>query len=210
MNFYIITLFPEAFDSIFASSILKRAQETKKITIKFINPRNFARNKYKTVDDKPYGGGAGMVMKVDTILDALESISPKPHTILLSAGGKRYNQKMALKLSKKKGLAIICGHYEGTDARVEKYVNETVSIGDYVLTGGEIPAAVVVDSVVRLIPGVINKASLETESFSKEGFIEYPQYTRPEDFRGQKVPKILLSGNHKGIENWRQKHSKKS
>ncbi len=209
MKFYIITLFPEAFDSIFASSILKRAQGTKKISVEFINPRSFAKNKYKTVDDKPYGGGAGMVIKVDTIVAALESISPKPYVILLSASGKRYNQTLAAKLARKKDLAIICGHYEGVDARVEKYVDEVISIGDYVLTGGEIAAAAIVDSVARLIPGVITPGSLETESFSKEGYIEYPQFTRPEDFRGQKVPKVLLSGNHKEIESWRQKHSKK-
>ncbi len=217
MTFYLITLFPEAFDSIFSSSIIKRAQVAKKVKIKFVNPRDSATNKYKTVDDKPYGGGAGMVMKVDTIVAALESIHPKPHTILLSASGKTYNQKMAEKLSKKKDLAIICGHYEGVDARVEKYVDEVVSIGDFVLTGGEIAAAAIVDSIARLIPGVINKKSLETESFSKIGnwkleignYLEYPQYTRPEQFRGQKVPKILLSGNHKEIESWRQKHSKK-
>lgn len=209
MTFHLITLFPEAFDSIFSSSIIKRAREDKKIKISFINPRDFARDKYKTVDDKPYGGGAGMVMKVDTIVAALQSIHPKPYLVLTSANGKTYNQKKALALSKKKNLAIICGHYEGVDARVEKYVDEVISIGDYVLTGGEIAAAVILDSVARLIPGVINPKSLEFESHSKHDTLEYPQYTRPENFRGQKVPKVLLSGNHKKIEDWRQKHSKK-
>lgn len=227
----VITLFPEAFDSIFASSILKHAQQAKKIVIKFVNPRDFAKNKYKTVDDKPYGGGAGMVMKVDTIIEALESIKPKAHTILLSARGKRYTQSTAYNLRTKPHLAIICGHYEGVDARVEKYVDETISIGDFVLTGGEIAAAAIIDSITRLIPGVINPESLTTESFSQiknslpvrerdqlkidfskknlSNYLEYPQYTRPEEFRGAKVPKILLSGNHKEIEAWRQKHSKK-
>ncbi len=218
MTITIITLFPESFDSIFSSSILKRAQGTKKITIKFVNPRNFAQNKYKTVDNKPYGGGAGMIMKVDTIVAALESIKPKPYTILLSAYGKTYNQSTAYNLRAKPHLAIVCGHYEGVDARVEKYVDEVISIGDFVLTGGEIAAAAIVDSVTRLVPGVINPKSLESESFSHsvnrklstDNYLEYPQYTRPEEFRGQKVPKILLSGNHKEIESWRQKHSKKT
>ncbi len=210
MTITIITLFPQAFSSIFSSSIIKRARETKKVIIKFVNPRDFAQNKYKTVDDKPYGGGAGMIMKVDTIVAALESIKPKPYTILLSASGKTYNQKVAQKLSKKKDLTVICGHYEGVDARVEKYVDETVSIGDFILTGGEIAAAAIIDTVTRLVPGVINPKSLDVESFSSEDAeLEYPQYTRPEDFRGAKVPKVLLSGNHKEIESWRQKHTKK-
>lgn len=152
-----------------------------------------------------------MIMKVNTIITALESIRPKSYTILLSASGRRYNQTLASKLSKKKSLAIICGHYEGIDARVEKYVDEVISIGDFVLTGGEIAAAAIIDTVTRLVPGVINPKSLELESFSsKDEDLEYPQYTRPEDFRGQKVPKVLLSGNHKKIKDWRQKHSKKS
>lgn len=211
MTFHIITLFPEIFESILSSSILKRALGTNQITIKFNNPRDFSKNKYKTVDDKPYGGGAGMIMKVDNIVEALESIKPKPYTILLSAGGKTYDQKLAQKLSKKKTVAIICGHYEGVDARVVKYVDEVISMGPYVLTGGEIPAAAIVDSVTRLIPGVINPRSLEEESFSKlsKSDFEYPQYTRPEDFRGHKVPKILLSGDHQKIATWRKLKSGK-
>lgn len=152
-----------------------------------------------------------MIMKVDNIVEALESIKPKPYTILLSAGGKTYDQKLAQKLSKKKTVAIICGHYEGVDARVVKYVDEVISMGPYVLTGGEIPAAAIVDSVTRLIPGVINPRSLEEESFSKlsKSDFEYPQYTRPEDFRGHKVPKILLSGDHQKIATWRKLKSGK-
>ncbi|MBI2599182.1 tRNA (guanosine(37)-N1)-methyltransferase TrmD [Candidatus Curtissbacteria bacterium] len=214
MTFILITLFPEAFESIFSSSILARAQKDNQIKIVFVNPRDFARDKYKTVDDKPYGGGAGMVMKVDTIVAALESIKPKPYIVLLSASGKRYTQSTARKLSAKPHLAIICGHYEGVDARVEKYVDEVISIGDFVLTGGEIAAAAIVDSVARLIPGVINPKSLESESFSTfnpqlSTYIEYPQYTRPEDFRGAKVPKVLLSGDHKKVEHWREQNTKK-
>ncbi len=217
MTFHVITLFPEVFDSILSSSILKRALSTNIISVKFVNPRDFAKNKYRTVDDKPYGGGAGMIMKVDNIVEAIESIKPKPYIILLSAGGKTYNQNLAQKLLKKKSVAIVCGHYEGVDARVEKFVDAVVSIGDYVLTGGEIPAMAIIDSVTRLIPGVINPKSLESESFSPATSdqlpttsIEYPQYTRPEKFRTLLVPKVLLSGNHAEIENWRKLKSRKT
>lgn len=218
MTFHIITLFPEMFEGVFSQSILARAKKENLIKINFVNPRSFAKDKHKSVDDKPFGGGAGMIMKVDIIIKALESISPKPYTILLSASGKRYNQQKAQKFAREKNLAIICGRYEGIDARVEKYVDEVISIGDYVLTGGEIASMAIVDSVTRLIPGVINPKSLESESFSPvtshqlpvTSYLEYPQYTRPENFRGLKVPKVLLSGNHKMIENWRKLKSKKS
>ena len=208
MTFHIITLFPGIFVSVFTESIIKRAVAKNLIKIKFINPRDFAKDKYKTVDDKPYGGGAGMVMKVDTLVPALESIKPKPYTILLSASGKKFNQQKAKILAKKKNVALICGHYEGVDARLEKYVDETLSIGDFVTTGGEIPAIAIIDAVTRLLPGAITKGSLEVESFD-ENLLEAPQYTRPENFRGQKVPKVLLSGNHKEIEKWRQQESVK-
>ena len=157
-----------------------------------------------------------MVLKVDVVVNALESLEPKPYTILLSPTGKTYNQKIARILSKKKSLAIICGHYEGVDERVEKFVDEVISIGDFVLTGGEIPAMAIIDSVTRLIPGVIKKESLSSESFSSNGkgemengksTLEYPQFTRPEKFRNLKVPKVLLSGNHKEIEKWRKEES---
>jgi len=151
-----------------------------------------------------------MVMKVEPILKALESIKSKPYTILLSASGKTYTQKTAQKLKAKNHIALICGHYEGVDERVEKYVDEVISVGEYVLTGGEIPAMTIIDSVTRLLPGVINEESLATESFSNSSLVlEAPQYTRPEEFRGVKVPKILLSGNHKEIENWRAEQSTK-
>ncbi|MCR4324120.1 MAG: tRNA (guanosine(37)-N1)-methyltransferase TrmD [Candidatus Curtissbacteria bacterium] len=205
------------FDGIFQSSIIKRAQDKKLIQVNFINPRDFAKDKHKTVDDTPYGGGSGMVMKADILVAALESIKPKPYTILLSASGKRFTQQNARSLSKKKNIALICGHYEGVDARVEQFVDETLSIGDFVLTGGEVAAMAIVDSTSRLIPGVIHPKSLENESFSKIGnwkmengkYLEYPQYTKPEDFRGLKVPKVLLSGNHKEIKAWRDKESKR-
>lgn len=215
MVFHIITLFPDSFTSIFSESILGRAIKKGQIKIKFINPRDFTTDSYHTVDDKPYGGGAGMVLKAEPVIDALESIKPKPYTILLSASGRTYTQKTAQKLKTKKQIALICGHYEGVDARVEKYVDEVISIGDYVLTGGEIPAMAIVDSVTRLLPGVISQESLATESFSSISntnhlpTLEAPQYTRPENFRGAKVPKVLLSGNHKEIEKWRAEKSTK-
>lgn len=208
------------FESVLSQSIIGRAQNQKRVNISFINPRDFAINKHKTVDDKPYGGGPGMIMKVDIIVAALESIKPKPYTILLSASGRKYNQKIAQSLMSNENLAIVCGHYEGVDARVEEFVDDVISIGDYILTGGEIAAMAIVDSVIRLIPDVINPKSLESESFLPAishpvrdearlrrqlpaTIIEYPQYTRPEEFRSLKVPKILLSGNHKSIKNWR-------
>jgi len=215
MTFHVLTLFPDSFTSIFSQSIIGRAIKKGQIKIKFINPRDFTSDSYHTVDDKPYGGGAGMVMKVEPLVKALESLKPKPYTILLSASGKTYTQKTAQKLKAKSQIALICGHYEGVDARVEKYVDEIVSIGDYVLTGGEIPATVIIDSVTRLLPDVINKDSLATESFSSLSnsnptlSLEAPQYTRPEDFRGVKIPKVLLSGNHKEIEKWRTEQSAK-
>ena len=205
MTFHILTLFAEMFEGIFSQSILKRAQDLKKIKIEIINIRDFAGDKHKTVDDKPYGGGRGMVMKVDVLVKALESIDGKPFSILLSASGEKYTQKSARILSKKSQIVLICGHYEGTDARTEKFVDKTYSIGDFILTGGEIGAMAIVDSTTRLIPKVINPESLESESFAaKKNLLEYPQYTKPEEFRGQKVPKILLSGNHREIEKWRK------
>lgn len=206
MTFHIITLFPEIFDSVFLKSIIGRAIGKKLIKVSFINPRDFATDKHKTVDDKPYGGGKGMVMRADILVKTLESIKPKPYTMLLSASGKKYNQKKSQILAKKTSAAIICGHYEGIDARMEKFVDEVVSIGDFVLTGGEIAAMAIIDSVTRLIPGAIHPDSPKNESFSK-GLLEYPQYTRPEDFRGKKVPQVLLSGDHKKIDDWRQKEA---
>lgn len=228
MTIWILTLFPKVFSGIFQESIISRAQNDKRLKIRIINIRDFAEDKRKTVDDKPYGGGQGMLLKVDVVVKALESIKKKPHSILLSPSGLRYNQQTAISLSKKKSIALICGHYEGVDARVEKFVDKTISIGDFVLTGGEIPAMAIIDSVTRLLPDVIQKESLESESFSQIGncspgealakpgkleignLLEYPQYTRPQNFRGLKVPKILLSGNHEKIKNWKKKESLKT
>lgn len=231
MTFHIITIFPGIFDSYFNESILKRAQKNKIVNIKIHDLRQWTDDKHRTVDDTPYGGGAGMVMKVEPIYKALQNLKEKNnvethgHTslrrvfpkkskiILLSAKGKRWNQQLAKKYSKLDKLILICGRYEGVDERIKKFVDEEISIGDYILTGGEIPAMVIADSITRLLPGVLgNAASAKDESHSTPGVLEYPQYTRPEIFtaRGKKyrVPKILLSGDHKKIEKWRRKKQK--
>lgn len=216
VKFYILTLFPEMFAGVFRQSIIARAIAKKLIKIDLINLRDFASNQHRTVDDKSYGGGAGMVMKVDVIVRAQESIKPKPFSILLAATGRKYTQNYAAKLAKKPNIAVICGHYEGIDTRVEKFVDDVLSIGDFILTGGEIAAMAIVDSVTRLLPAVIDPASLKSESFSFDSsltpnhpslLLEYPQYTRPSVFRGLKVPSILLSGNHDQIAKWRQEQA---
>ena len=211
LQFDIITIFPEIFDSYFKESILKRAQKKKLVKIKVHNLRKFTKDKHRTVDDKPYGGGVGMIFKVDVIFRSVKNIlkiNKKTRVILFSAKGKKFDQKKAEKLKKYEQIVLICGRYEGVDERVAKYIaDEELSIGDYVLTGGEIPAMVVIDAVSRLIPGVIKKESLKEESFSGLK-TEYPQYTRPEKFRTWKVPKILISGHHKKIEEWKRKNSK--
>lgn len=207
MTIWILTLFPEFFENFTNHSIIKRAISKKLVKIKLVNIRDFATDTRKTVDDTPYGGGAGMVMKVDILHRTLKSIKPKPYVILLSASGNQYTQKLAKTLTKHENIALICGHYEGIDARIEKYVDNVISIGDYILTGGEIPAMVLADSITRIIPGVISPESPQNESFEKD-LLEYPQFTRPEQFHGQKVPKVLLSGNHKEIKAWRNQKSK--
>ncbi|MFH0892134.1 MAG: tRNA (guanosine(37)-N1)-methyltransferase TrmD [Candidatus Falkowbacteria bacterium] len=220
MTFHIITIFPGIFDSYFNESILKRAQKNNLIGIKIYDLRDWTDDKHRTVDDTPYGGGAGMVMKTDPLYRAINDIKRnveggKFKIVLLSAKGKTWNQRQARKYAKLRDVILVCGRYEGVDERVTKFIDEEISIGDYVLTGGEIPAMIMVDSVARLLPGVLgNKESAEKESHSEPGLLEYPQYTRPEVFeaKGKKyrVPKVLLSGNHKKIEEWRRKHSKKS
>lgn len=208
----IITIFPGIFDSYFSESIIKRAQKKKIIKIRTHNIRNFAADKHRTVDDRPYGGGPGMLLKVEPIYRCLKSIrrNKKSRIILLTPKGKTFNQKKAQQLTKYNQLILIAGHYEGFDERIRQLVDEEISIGNYILTGGEVPAMVIVDAVTRLIPGVLgDKNSPKDETFSKnEKYIEHPHYTRPENSKGQKVPKVLLSGNHKKIANWREKHSK--
>ncbi|MBU0619515.1 MAG: tRNA (guanosine(37)-N1)-methyltransferase TrmD [Patescibacteria group bacterium] len=242
MLFHIITIFPDIFNSYFSESIIKRAQEKNAIQIKIHNLRHWTNDKHKTVDDTPYGGGAGMIMKIGPIYKAIQSIInyqlsiinankknktkqvklstnfltrkllPKKSTkiILLSAKGKVWDQQMAQKYSKFDQIILICGRYEGVDERVNKFVDEKISIGNYVLTGGEIPAMAIIDSITRLLPNVLgNSLSIKNESHNTPGFLEYPQYTRPEIFIANKkkyiTPKILLSGNHQKIKEWKEK-----
>ena len=206
----ILTLFPQMFTGPLSESILKRAQEKGAVEIKVHNLRDWAEDKHHTTDLPPYGGGAGMVMKIDVIdkaVAALKKENKKTKVILLDTKGEIYKQEKAKRLSKEEHLILIAGHYEGVDQRVHDHlVDEVICTGEYVLTGGEIPAMTVVDSVVRLLPEVLgNPDSLTEESFNDKDQIEYPQYTRPEEYKGWKVPKILLSGNHKKISEWRKK-----
>lgn len=275
MKFDIITIFPNIFDSYFGESIIRRAKESGAIEIDVHNLRDWTTDKHKTVDDTPYGGGAGMVLKVEPIFNCVKAIEDKrqetrneeqrtknkkhetidkgqgikneeqekrdkkqetrneeqetrgeggenlndpilnklkTRKILLSAKGKRYTQADARRLAEYDNLIFICGRYEGVDERVAEYIaDEEISVGDFVLTGGEIPAMIVVDSVSRLLPGVLgNEQSFQIESHSEEGYLEYPQYTKPEKFRDWNAPEVLLSGNHKEIEKWRQEKSKKN
>ena len=204
MKFDVLTLFPEMFEPL-NSSIIGRAKEKNLIEINLINIRDFSRDKHKKVDDTPYGGGAGMVMMPDVVYDAYKSVEDKnAKVIYMSPQGKKLTQKKVEELAKQEHLIILCGHYEGIDQRViDKIVDEEISIGDYVLTGGEIPAMVLIDSVSRYNSGVIAEESIEEESFAN-GLLEYPQYTRPEVFEGVKVPEVLLSGHHANIEKWRK------
>ncbi len=219
MRFDIITIFPKIFDSYFNESIIKRAQKKKLVKIKAHDLRDYTTDRHKTVDDKPYGGGFGMVLMVEPIDKAVKDVKKrfragKRKVILLSAKGKKFDQKMARRFSKLDQLIIISGRYEGVDERVAKHIaDEEISIGDYILTGGELPAMIIVDTVTRLVPGTITKGSLEEESFSKDDkYREYPHYTRPEeiaiDGKKRQVPKVLLSGNHKKIKEWQEKRSK--
>ncbi len=207
MKFDVLTLFPEMFD-ILKQSIIGRAQEKELIDINLVNIRDFSNDKHKKVDDTPYGGGAGMVMMPDVVDRAYQSVkTEKAKVIYMSPQGKTLNQKKVEDLVKYEHLIILCGHYEGIDQRVlDKIVDEEISIGDYVLTGGEIPAMVLIDSVSRYIEGVLKEDSIKEESFSN-GLLEYPQYTRPEIFDGEKVPEILLSGHHEKINEWRRQKS---
>lgn len=202
----VLTLFPEMFDGPLGYSIVKRAQIKEVVKINIHNLRDWATDKYKSVDDHPYSGGAGMVMRVDIIDRAVTQLrTDGAKVILTDAGGKKYLQETAVELSTCEHLIIICGHYEGVDHRVAEHIADyVISVGDYVLSGGELPAMTIVDSVVRLLPGVLgNEASLREESHNLQGTAEYPQYTRPEEYHGWKVPGILLSGNHKEIDKWK-------
>lgn len=214
MQFDVLTLFPEMFE-VLDQSIIGRAKEKGLINVNLINIRDFSKDKHKKVDDTPYGGGAGMVMMPDVVYDAYKSVlenntkTEKTKVIYLTPQGKKLGQKKVEELSKQEHLILLCGHYEGIDQRViDKIVDEEISIGDYVLTGGELPAMVLIDSVSRYIEGVLKEDSTKEESFS-QGLLEYPQYTRPEVFEGEQVPEILLSGHHQNIDKWRRKQSLK-
>lgn len=222
MKITILTLFPDMFEGPFAHSIVKRAQEKGRIEIELINIRDFGIGKHQIVDDTPYGGGIGMVLKVDVVHKALKFAKEKylssrrqeggeisnQKVILMTASGTPFKQPVAKHYANLDHLIIICGHYEGIDERIMKYVDEEISIGDFVLTGGEIPAMLITDAVTRLIPGVITEGATDNESFSLDGeMLEYPHYTNPQVYDEQEVPEILLSGNHKKIEEWRKAKS---
>lgn len=208
----IVTLFPEMFEGPFRESMIRIAQEKGIVRIQVINLRRYTRDKHQTADDKPFGGGPGMVMKPEPIFRCVETLkrkSPGACVVLFAPSGQCFDQKLAQRLSRKKHLILICGHYEGVDERVREHLaDEEISIGDFVLTGGEIPAMVIVDSVTRLLPGVLgNRRSLESESFC-EGLLDYPHYTRPRVFRDYSVPEVLFSGDHDKVKCWRETQAK--
>ena len=207
MKFDVLTLFPEMFECL-KESIIGRAMEKDLIQINLINIRDFSKDKHKKVDDTPYGGGAGMVIRPDVVYEAYQSIQDKQAKVIyLSPQGKVLNQDKVKELATEEHLILLCGHYEGIDQRVlDEIVDEEISIGDYVLTGGELPTMVLIDSVSRYVTGVLNEDSTKEESFSNK-LLEYPQYTRPEEFRGKRVPEVLISGHHKNIKEWREEKS---
>lgn len=207
MKITILTLFPEMFDGMLNNSIIKRAIAKGVVEIKIVNIRDYTKDKYHRVDTPPVGGGAGLIMKCQPIVDAIKANSNgDTYKLFMSPRGKTYNQKMAHSLTNKKELLLLCGHYEGVDERVNDYVDELVSIGDFILTGGEIPAMVIFDSVIRLLDGAIAEESTLEESF-EDDLLEYPQYTEPYDFEGKKIPDILYSGNHEAIRKYRRRES---
>lgn len=212
MKIDVLTLFPEMFDGVFGASILGKAREKGIVSLSAVNFRDYSNNKHNTVDDYPYGGGGGMVLKPEPVFAAVEALrteaADKPRVILMCPQGETFNQRKAEELARESHLILICGHYEGYDERIREHlVTDELSIGDYVLTGGEIPAMTVIDSVVRLLPGVLgNETSAVTDSYST-GLLEYPHYTRPPEFRGWSVPEVLVSGHHANIELWRREQS---
>ncbi len=220
MKFQLLSIFPDILDSYLNDSIIKRALDKKIIKIEKFNPRTWTHDRHRSVDDTPYGGGAGMLMKMEPLYAALKDINKKSHVdskkrkiVLLSASGKTWNQKLAKQYSKLDEVLFICGRYEGVDARIKKFIDVEISIGDYVLTGGELPAMIIIDSITRLLPGVLGNAdSISEESHSEENVLEYPQYTRPAVFEAGgkkfKVPSVLLEGNHAKIKAWREKQQK--
>lgn len=207
MKCTILTLFPEAFDSPFSYSIIKRAIDKKRIAIKLVNIRDFGIGAHKLVDDRPYGGGVGMIMRVDVVHRAIQHARCKNRcrekVVLMDARGETFIQKKARELATLQHLILVAGHYEGIDDRITHFVDERISIGNYILSGGELPAMVIVDALVRLTKGVLKKEATEKESFCDESLLEHPQYTRPRTYRGLLVPTVLLLGNHEKIQQWR-------
>lgn len=216
MKFNVITIFPNILNSYVEEGMIKRAIEKKAVKIKTYNLRDFTTDKHKTVDDTVYGGGAGMLLKIEPLYKALKKITSPKKTknkkiILLSAQGQKWNQSLAKKYSKLKEITFICGRYEGVDERIKNFIDEEISIGDYILTGGELGALVIIDSISRLLPKVLgNSESLADESHNQTGVLEYPQYTKPAIFKKLSVPEVLISGNHKLIEEWKNKNTKKA
>ena len=203
MKIDVITLFPSMFDGIINESIIKRAIDNKKVEINIYNLRDYTEDKNKKVDDYAFGGGKGMVLMPEPVYNALEALKTKDSKIImLTPQGKKYNQKLAYELAQEKHLILLCGHYEGFDERIRSFVDEEISVGDYILTGGEIPGMILLDSVTRLLDGVIDKESHEKETFNNN-LLDYPVYTKPVDFKGMKVPDVLLSGHHANIDKWR-------
>ena len=210
MEINILTIFPEMFN-IFNYSIISRAIKNNLVKINLVNIRDFSTNKHKKVDDYPYGGGPGMVLQVEPIYNAIKSITCKTNTkvIYLGPRGQTFNQNKAKSMLKEKSITLLCGHYEGIDERCYNFIDEEISIGDFILTGGEMAAIPIIDSIVRLIPDVLNKESVEFESFNENCNLDFPQYTSPRNFMGLEVPEVLLSGNHLNINNWRNEQSLK-
>lgn len=207
MKIDILTLFPKMFEGFLTESIIKRAIERNAVEINIVDFRKFSYLNHNQVDDTPYGGGSGMVLRPEPLVEAIESYKTKDsRVILMCPQGVPYKEERAKELKEYKHIILVCGHYEGFDERIRDYIDEEISIGDYVLTGGELPAMVVTDSIVRLLPGVIKEDSYESDSFT-ENLLDYPTYTKPADFRGKKVPEVLLSGNHQKIKEWREQQA---
>lgn len=207
MRITILTICPEQFESFLETPLISRAENAGILKMEIIDIRDFAPGSFRKVDDSPYGGGAGMILRCQPVLDALDSVrSDKSHVVILAPSGKTFTQADAHRLSKEEHLVFICGHYEGMDARIFPHADEVMSIGDYIVTGGELPAMVISDAVMRLVKGTIKEESVLDESF-ENGLLEYPQYTRPADYKGEKVPAVLLSGDHEAVEKWRREQA---
>ena len=205
MRITILSIFPESFESFLKTPVTARALEQGAADIEVVDLKAYAHGSFRHIDDSPFGGGAGMVLRCQPVLDALKTLGDA-HVVALTPAGRPYDQQTARRFAALDHLVLLCGHYEGMDARILNHVDEEVSVGDYILTGGELPAMTVVDSVVRLLPGVLRQTSTEEESF-EDGLLEYPQYTQPRDYEGETVPEVLLSGNHEAVRRWRRKES---